>query len=424
MVACIALGLEFFEHGFMACRFCGDVCRCGSEAHSHVPSPVPHHRYEAEGELDSNPAPPPASVLVDPEAYDASEERFSASLDAPVIPDENRTVAAESEVLAGLQSTGSDPVLSTNEQNVLHPPLENDSVFQQGVALWKDQVAERLNSYRARRKPRPPRYPSLRLKFESPPPKLDRFRNPGEPPVELAAPPDSVPPPIPRYESNALADVAPAPTTPATMQAALGEVGRIIEFPRSYGAPMPESDELADPVADRPRNVEAPEIIPPAPALGGIVLEPPEPDAEKCPGFEIPLPAASLPRRILAGALDALIVIAACALFGYIFFKMTAFVPPSPQLLALGAGIVGFFWAGFQYLLLVHTGSTPGLRLARLQLSHFDGSPVSRHMRRWRVAASILSALSLGLGFAWCYLDQDALCWHDRITRTYLALAK
>ncbi|HYL13229.1 MAG TPA: RDD family protein [Terriglobales bacterium] len=208
------------------------------------------------------------------------------------------------------------------------------------------------------------------------------------------------------------------------MQTAPGEIGRIIEFPRSSLAPIPALDELAEPMVDRPRIVDAPEITPPAPALGGIILEPPEPEAEKRPGFEIPLRAASSPRRILAGALDALIVTVACALFGYIFLNLTAFVPPFSQLLALGAGIAGFFWAGFQYLLLVYTGSTPGLRLARLRLSHFDGSPVSRRTRRWRVAASILSALSLGLGFAWCYLDEDALCWHDRITRTYLAPAE
>jgi hypothetical protein len=25
------------------------------------------------------------------------------------------------------------------------------------------------------------------------------------------------------------------------------------------------------------------------------------------------------------------------------------------------------------------------------------------------------------MGFAWVFLDEDALCWHDRITHTYLA---
>jgi hypothetical protein len=37
------------------------------------------------------------------------------------------------------------------------------------------------------------------------------------------------------------------------------------------------------------------------------------------------------------------------------------------------------------------------------------------------VFASVLSGLSLGLGYAWCWLDEDQLCWHDRITRTYMA---
>jgi hypothetical protein len=35
--------------------------------------------------------------------------------------------------------------------------------------------------------------------------------------------------------------------------------------------------------------------------------------------------------------------------------------------------------------------------------------------------ASFLSAASLGLGYAWCFLDEDQLSWHDRITKTHLA---
>jgi len=33
-------------------------------------------------------------------------------------------------------------------------------------AAWRQEVAARLNRYQSRRKPRPPRYPSLRLRFE------------------------------------------------------------------------------------------------------------------------------------------------------------------------------------------------------------------------------------------------------------------
>jgi len=74
--------------------------------------------------------------------------------------------------------------------------------------------------------------------------------------------------------------------------------------------------------------------------------------------------------------------------------------------------------------LLVYSGATPGLKLAKLELQRFDGDPVPRVMRRWRVLASVLSGISLGLGYAWCLLDEDELCWHDRITRTYMAPRK
>src|SRR6202158_4906793 len=77
-------------------------------------------------------------------------------------------------------------------------------------------------------------------------------------------------------------------------------------------------------------------------------------------------------------------------------------------------------WAVYEFLFVVYTGSTPGLRAARLRLAAFDGSPLDRRARRWRVLASFLSACSAGLGYIWCFLDQDGLCWHDRITRTHV----
>jgi hypothetical protein len=75
-------------------------------------------------------------------------------------------------------------------------------------------------------------------------------------------------------------------------------------------------------------------------------------------------------------------------------------------------------------LLIVYSGTTPGLRLAGLELTRFDGTGTTRSLRRWRILASYLSAASLGMGYAWLFLDEDALCWHDRITHTYLAPRK
>jgi len=101
-----------------------------------------------------------------------------------------------------------------------------------------------------------------------------------------------------------------------------------------------------------------------------------------------------------------------------------ATVPISMYVLGLAAGIPCLFWAAYQYLLVVYSASTPGLRLAGLELARFDGTSTTRSLRRWRVLAGWLSAVSLGMGYAWVFLDEDALCWHDRITHTYMAPKK
>jgi hypothetical protein len=36
----------------------------------------------------------------------------------------------------------------------------------------------------------------------------------------------------------------------------------------------------------------------------------------------------------------------------------------------------------------------------------------------------LFSLVSMGLGFAWALVDEDCLCWHDRMTRTFLTSAK
>jgi len=32
-----------------------------------------------------------------------------------------------------------------------------------------------------------------------------------------------------------------------------------------------------------------------------------------------------------------------------------------------------------------------------------------------------LSSLSLGMGLMWALVDVDGLCWHDRLSKTFLA---
>ena len=144
-------------------------------------------------------------------------------------------------------------------------------------------------------------------------------------------------------------------------------------------------------------------------------------DVHRQPGIDIPLQAASLPRRLAAAMVDGVIVLLATGLFGWIFWKVTGIRPPQYQLLGLAVAIPCVLWAAYQYLLLVYAATTPGLRIAGLALARFDGTPANRRLRRWRVLASYLAAVSLGMGYVWVFLDEDALCWHDRITHTYLA---
>jgi uncharacterized RDD family membrane protein YckC len=315
------------------------------------------------------------------------------------------------------------------------PPTELPSLDDAAPAseadgtAWRDELSVRLSRYRARRKAPPPRYPSLNLPFESVDPSVRAHLR-------------SEPPAFPAYESisnHALAldgarresadtveaqHQTRAESEPPAVRLPTGHsTAKIIEFPRfAWAPPPPPPDQLAEPVSDRPRILEVPEVAPPAPALGGITIEPAEREEyEKRPGIDIPLQSAPLGMRFLAALIDGLIVAAASALFGFIFWKIAAFRPPQIQIVSLVSGIPWAFWAAYQYLLIVYTGGTPGLRVAGLELTRFDGTSTSRSLRRWRVLASWLSAVSLGMGYVWVFLDEDALCWHDRITHSYLA---
>ena len=118
-------------------------------------------------------------------------------------------------------------------------------------------------------------------------------------------------------------DVQAPREAPVVMEA----TARVLEFPRPVLLPS-RNEELADPVMARPRIVEAPELLPPPPALGGILIEPlVEDETDRLPGLDVPLQSSPFSRRLLAGMIDAAVVAIALAAFGYIFFRMNG-VPP------------------------------------------------------------------------------------------------
>jgi hypothetical protein len=371
----------------------------------------------------------PSSTLIDPEAYDASEQQFSASLEQGpqprfVVEGETETDATtitgrkgDASIQYSVESQNGVPSAELDTQDLITtaqadksaepakkstaPPAQGGLQEEGNPERWRQEVAARLNNYRARRRPRAPRYPSLRLKFEE-------DQEVGVTPSSLVEPPVAV--------------QSAHRTRPAFKSAVGAETpAKIIEFPRSSAAPS-RFDELAEPMLDHPRILEAPEVVPTPPALGGILIEPAEqPPCEKRPGFEMPLQSASMSRRLAAVAIDGVLVACAVAVFVYIFLRLTRQVPALQPAVGTALVLIGLFWVAYQYLLLVYSGISPGLKLAGLQLRRFDGTTAPRRLRRWRVLASVLSGVSLGLGYAWCFLDEDRLCWHDRITHTYMA---
>lgn len=379
------------------------------------------------------------SRSVDPAIFDAGEPQFVASGEAVRVRVDQRFVVEAGPATESLpiESQASDLEMSSVPSaqvpalsSLVDLPgsgseIQTDLILEQDAASWRREVAAKVNRYKAR-KPRPPRYPSLQLKFEPRESWKDPVRD--ERP-ELSDAKD--------YSTSRGQAIALEPLRAALHQASHEEAqafvcasalqtfetsGRILEFPRAVALPT-ALDELAEPVSDRPRILEVAEQPPPAPALGGISIEPIEPSADekRRPGIEIPLQSARLSHRLWAASIDGLLIALASALFGYVFFRITTVVPPWREAIESALVFIGLFWGAYQYLLVVHAGTTPGLKLAKLQLHRFDGTSVPLKTRRWRVLASFLSALSLGIGYAWCFLDEDRLCWHDRITHTYMA---
>lgn len=357
----------------------------------------------------------------DPDAVDTSEQEFSASLE---ISDQTTDFVVDSpgNSLTTQQATDlpedgerrtSRPSTSAIEAaTVSSSESEDHSDKQPSPSDWRNQVSAKVKNYKTLN-PRKERYPSLQLQFDSVLPwKAEKSPLLAEREDFLASAQTEAP--TPAFESE------PRFSYPVSSEA----TARVLEFPRPGMLPF-NRDELAEPVNDRPRILEAPELLPPPPALGGMLIEPArQPEPERQPGVDMPLQTAPLSRRILAAAVDGLFVAGAIAIFGYLFLRFNPSLPQLRMTVEVAAALTVMLWFAYQSAFLMFCGTTPGLRATRLKIFRFDGSPASRNLRRWRVVASALSFVSLGLGYAWIFLDEDQLSWHDRITRTHLAPRK
>ncbi len=132
--------------------------------------------------------------------------------------------------------------------------------------------------------------------------------------------------------------------------------------------------------------------------------------------------AAPAHQRVMAAAVDLL-----CLGTAFVAFATTIGYIAGPRLLEMklpmiaggAAGSLFVFALIYQMLFFTFADATPGMRYARIALCTFaDDNPSRKAMRR-RAWATILAACPLGLGFAWIWMDNDRLGWHDRISRMY-----
>jgi len=131
-------------------------------------------------------------------------------------------------------------------------------------------------------------------------------------------------------------------------------------------------------------------------------------------------PVASLPERRRAALLDL-----ALLLFSYggmlaLFIALGGRLGLNKVDAAVTAATLALFYAQYFALFTIFGGSTPGMMLRGIRVVSFDGRvPMSRQMA-WRSFGYLISAGTFFLGFLWALWDDDHLCWHDRISQTYL----
>ena len=198
---------------------------------------------------------------------------------------------------------------------------------------------------------------------------------------------------------------------------------KVIAFPYQPGTAGSVS-RLADPVLpETPRILDVPEELeafPTTPFLDGLKFEATAAAADREDRLELSFRVASIGRRIYAASVDCGLVGMAAAIFAAITYKMLPDLTLTKPARLSAAVMPLVLWAIYQYLSLVYAGRTAGMKVAGIRLSVLKGRKLSLRQRRNRILALYLSSASLAMGLLWAFVDVDTLCWHDRISGTYL----
>ena len=157
------------------------------------------------------------------------------------------------------------------------------------------------------------------------------------------------------------------------------------------------------------------EMAIPAPASAATERQEPATDAAVLP--------ASMNRRVLAAVMD-FSLIASAFVAATLLALVNVKVLPSIKAMEMGSAVAlaltGAFYLSLFFLL---AKATPGMKYAQLEICTLAGKRPTRAQRCLRLGALMLSILPAGIGVALALFDEQNLCWHDRLSGTYLRRA-
>ncbi len=227
--------------------------------------------------------------------------------------------------------------------------------------------------------------------------------------------------------------------------------GNLIEFPRELVAARKARPRLAEGPNSAPEaqlsifevdpgalpaqpvveTMDAAADAPAAPAWSGIELDAPhheeapvaaaEPAAAPQAASAIePAPAS---RRAMAVIVDGALIVGSL-MASCLAAAVNAPVLPGVRSIEIGgAAALMVFTAAYLALFFTLGHATPGMRYAGIELRAFNAHRTTRAQRCARLIAMLISVLPAGLGVLWSLFDDEHLCWHDRLSGTYLARA-
>jgi uncharacterized RDD family membrane protein YckC len=217
--------------------------------------------------------------------------------------------------------------------------------------------------------------------------------------------------------------------------------GNLIQFPREIVAPRRARPRLAEgPLREEADASETPQLrifevdtesISQTPGVEHAMPEwssirldareaqPSEEHPQLTNYLDVPMNTASISDRLMAALVDLSLAGLAFLVFVLVFVACTTHPPTGKAALAAAGGTLVFFLLLYQYLFFTYSEGTPGMRYARIALCTFEDENPTRRQMRNRIGGLVLSACTLGMGFAWVFFDEDHLGWHDRLSRTY-----